>query len=375
MLDTLRTDMLAVLERKHSALYSQPHPELSPLAWHVGHAIHVEQYWLCERVLGEPADAAARANYFPEYTPKVARAAQLPALHDLRAELQHKAARLADAWNDAPGSHGAISSGYLRAFIAQHYAQHLETVAMADHALRIASGADRQVLDLSDASTDNTVDWRKVPLQQLKLGHLADCGTAAPYDNELGAHTVDLEPCEIAAKPVSTRQWLGFMAAGGYTQQALWDDDGWAWRERNGVTAPWGWQRQASQITVCQAWPQSAALDAPIVGISRYEAQAYARWCGAALPHEHDWMAASQAGVLDAAGEVWEWCSNPLFTYPGFVAFPYARYTLPWCDGQHWVLKGGSRMTRAPIRRPHFRNFYAAQQRHIFAGVRLCRPA
>lgn len=373
MLDSLRSDMLRVLDRDSTTLYSQLHPELSPLAWHVGHALHVEQYWLCEQVLGMPADAAARATYFPEYTPKLARAAQLPDHKRLCTELHDKADRLASAWAAVPEGHAAISSGYLQAFITQHYAQHLETVAMADHAQRIGIHGDVQMLHLDDATPADAVQWQELPGCTVAVGALNDCGTLAPYDNELGAHSVEIEPGLIASRPVSNSQWLGFVADGGYHRQSLWDADGWTWRERGAITAPWGWRVDGARVAVCQPWPDAADLDAPVAGISRHEAMAYARWSGAELPHEHCWLAAWSAGLLDADGIVWEWCSNPLATYPGFVAFPYARYTLPWCDGRHWVLKGGSRMTRPPIRRPHFRNFYAADQRHIFAGVRLSR--
>ena len=373
-LDTLRSDMLAVLERPSDELYCQPHPELSPLAWHVGHAIQVEHYWLCEQVLGQTADARAHAIYFPEYTTKAARAEQLPALDALRESLHARAGACAAAWHQVPPRHGAISSGYLHAFISQHYAQHLETVAMADHALRIEESKAVRSLSLADAVSHTATQWVGIPDTELRVGALENCCTPAPYDNELGAHMASIPAQRIARSPITNAQWLGFVAAGGYGQSALWTTAGWEWRGRNKVNAPWGWRLEGDDVHVCSAWAGAAQLNAPVVGISKHEADAYACWAGAELPHEHAWMAAQQAGVLADSGQVWEWCGNPLDTWPGFVAFPYTRYTLPWCDGQHWVLKGGSAATRAAIRRPSFRNFYTAGQRHIFAGLRLCLP-
>ena len=375
MLDTLRAEMLAVLDRPNADLYCQPHPELSPLAWHVGHAIQVEHYWLCERVLGAPTDAQTHAIYFPEYTPKADRAKQLPPLDELRATLGERAQACAAAWQAAPRRHGAISSGYLRAFIAQHYAQHLETVAMADHAQRIQRDDAVHSVALTDAPPATETVWAELPETELKLGHLGDCGTPAPYDNELGAHTATVPAQQLAARPVTVAQWLAFMADGGYQQAQLWSEPGWQWRTRANVLAPWGWRSDGLRVTICQAWPGAAQADAAVVGISHYEATAYAQWAGASLPDEHAWLAARLAGLLEGVGQAWEWCRNPLAPWPGYVAFPYARYTLPWCDGRHWILKGGSAMTHQPIRRPHFRNFYTAEQRHIFAGVRLCRGA
>lgn len=374
MLASLRADMLAVLDRPAATLHQQVHPELSPLAWHVGHALQVERHWLCERLLGEPVDEVARAIYFPEYTHKAARATQLPPLATLRRSLSTLADELDLAWQRVPTHHGAISSGYLQAFVTQHYAQHLETVAMADHAQRITGGIGIRSVWMSDAATPAEDRWCQLDATRVTLGRLQDCETPAPYDNELGAHEVDVPAQHIAAKPVTVRQWIGFMQDDGYTTQDLWGAEGWQWRRRHSVTAPWGWRAEHGAITICPAWPAAAGLDAPVVGISHHEAAAYAKWAGAKLPHEAVWLAARQANLLDNVGIVWEWCSNALTTFPGFVAFPYARYTTPWCDGRHWVLKGGSAMTRAPIRRAHFRNFYTPEQRHIFAGVRLCEP-
>lgn len=34
-------------------LYRQYHPDLSPVAWHLGHCAFIEAYWLREHVLGD----------------------------------------------------------------------------------------------------------------------------------------------------------------------------------------------------------------------------------------------------------------------------------------------------------------------------------
>jgi iron(II)-dependent oxidoreductase len=71
----------------------------------------------------------------------------------------------------------------------------------------------------------------------------------------------------------------------------------------------------------------------------------------------------------------WEWCRNRFHPYPGFRAFPYDGYSLPWFDGYHYTLRGGSPYTLPWIRRASFRNFYAADKRHVFAGCRLAFDA
>jgi len=98
------------------------------------------------------------------------------------------------------------------------------------------------------------------------------------------------------------------------------------------------------------------------------------------LPSEQEWEYAATFGAIARESaqkegnplneKVWEWCANLFYPYPGFKAFPYDGYSAPWF-GTHYVLRGGSRYTAACIQRPTFRNFYTADKRHIFAGLRL----
>jgi iron(II)-dependent oxidoreductase len=120
--------------------------------------------------------------------------------------------------------------------------------------------------------------------------------------------------------------------------------------------------------------------DAAVSGISYYEAQAYVQWlkqtrpdsfADVRLPHEYEWEIARRLQLLEDCGQAWEWCSNTFHPYPGFQAFPYDRYSKAWFDGNHFTLRGGSLQTRPAIKRPAFRNFYNADKRHIFAGLRL----
>src|SRR5205085_12376826 len=50
------------------------------------------------------------------------------------------------------------------------------------------------------------------------------------YDNERPAHVVDLPAFWIDTAPVTNRQYLEFVADGGYGDRRWWDDDGWHWR-------------------------------------------------------------------------------------------------------------------------------------------------
>jgi len=70
-------------------------------------------------------------------------------------------------------------------------------------------------------------------------------------------------------------------------------------------------------------------------------------------------------------GGVWEWTSSPFVPYPGFSPDPYSDYSQPWFH-THYVLRGGSFVTRARIANNRYRNFYLPERGDPYAGLRTC---
>jgi iron(II)-dependent oxidoreductase len=115
------------------------------------------------------------------------------------------------------------------------------------------------------------------------------------------------------------------------------------------------------------------APDAPACHVSWFEAEAFARSCGARLPTEHEWEKASTSNQLHGAGHVWEWTASQFTGYPGFAAHPYREYSEVFFATGHRVLRGGSWATHPRVASPTFRNWDLPQRRQLFAGVRLAR--
>lgn len=359
----LEAAIACVLQLPPDATHVQLHPELSPAAWHLGHMGTVENFWVREQVAGQPLSVADKALWFPELTPKSERAARLPALAEIvarvRADHAHNRALLR-----AGGAHPLLAENYLPHFLLQHHAQHVETLQQIrlQHWRQSVSDLTCPIIEPCALAPQ----FVEIPTVVFEAGN---AGVEA-FDNECPRHRVALAPYAIAAHAVTNGAYLGFMQAGGYRERRYWSHAGWRWRNAAQVAAPHYWRATP------HGWrgPAGVTSDSAVFGISYYEAEAFAHYAGARLPHEHEWEYAASNGLI-VWGGAWEWCANAFYPYPGFTAFPYVGYSQPWFDGAHRTLRGASRFTPASIRRAAFRNFYPPTHRHVFAGIRLAAAA
>lgn len=119
-------------------------------------------------------------------------------------------------------------------------------------------------------------------------------------------HRVVLDPYALARTPVTNVQYLSFMATGGYQELRYWLADGWNWLAQKSITQPAFWGD-----------PQFGGPDQPVVGVSWYEAVAYAAWLGeksgqpTRLPSEAEWEHAARG----ASGRLWPWGDTFVPTY------------------------------------------------------------
>jgi ergothioneine biosynthesis protein EgtB len=229
------------------------------------------------------------------------------------------------------------------------------------------------------------------------------------FDNEGPRHRVFVEAFELATRPVSCAEYIEFMADDGYERPELWLSEGWALLGERDWRAPLYWQEQGGawhELTLGGLRP--VKLAAPVCHVSYFEADAFASWMGARLPSEAEWeLAAVACGDEDAVargagnfvedgwlhpraeaggasgtqpvqlfGDVWEWTRSAYGPYPGFAppAGALGEYNGKFMCNQ-WVLRGGSCATPRSHIRASYRNFFPADARWQFSGLRLARDA
>ena len=233
------------------------------------------------------------------------------------------------------------------------------------------------------------------------IGHEGD-GFA--FDNEGPRHRVFLEPYRLASRLITNGEYLAFIEDGGYRRPELWLSAGWAAARDRRWDAPLYWERAAdgrwSEFTLGGTRElHGAALSDPVVHVSFYEADAFARWAGRRLPTEFEWEAAaggrpvegsfvesesfhpSAAGGSGRAidqlyGDAWQWTQSAYVGYPNYRPAPGAigEYNGKWMADQ-WVLRGASCATPQSHARLTYRNFFPSDARWQFNGIRLADGA
>jgi iron(II)-dependent oxidoreductase len=402
------------LRRQHDRL-------MSPIAWDLGHIAHFEARWLLDGTT-----AAEDGLYDPLATPRAARdQLALPPT----AEIQQRMRDVRRRVEDLPLESLELDGPMLFQLCAQHEAQHQETMLQAI-ALREDLGYHPAfVLDVPAPPGSRPIDETVLVPEGSFIMGTDDRVTA--YDNERPAHVVELPAFRLDRAPTTNRGYLAFIDDGGYERRELWCDAGWAWRTETGARAPAHWRhsdggrngksaadsRRGRSTWQAMVFGRLTPLypDAPVVHLSWYEADAYARWAGGRLPTEAEWEKAaawdpaaggarrfpwgdepwdparanlnqrrlepspagaylagrSAYGCLQMLGDVWEWTASWFDGYPGFQSFPYREYSEIFFGERYRVLRGGSFATTPSVARTTFRNWDFPDRRQIFAGVRV----
>ncbi len=289
-----------------------------------------------------------------------------------------------------------------RVILGTHHEEQHQELMLTD--LKYNLGNNPLFPRYTECSVDNAqstvLDFISISGGNYEIGHKVPTVDEFVFDNESPRHTVYVGDYKIANRLITNGEFLEFIRDGGYENPQLWLSDAWSLISgEDGFRQPLYWSLQNDQwheYTLNGLEPLD--LDKPVVHVSAYEADAFARWAGARLPTEPEWEIAAgvpaagdtgnignfyEKGALHPRasesrsqffGDAWEWTSSSYGAYPGFETFPgqLGEYNGKFMANQ-LVLRGGSCVTPKQHIRSTYRNFFYAKDRWQFSGIRLAK--
>jgi len=200
------------------------------------------------------------------------------------------------------------------------------------------------------------------------------------WDNEYGRHEASVDTFDASKYLVSNQEFLEFVEAGGYSEDAYWSEEGLGWRAFVKASHPtfWVWHNQwflrlmTEEVEMRWDWPAE---------VNYHEAKAFCEWKAldsgrpVRLPTEDEWHRLAEVAQVaevgaepaaanlhldhgasscpvtrfrhgqwfDVVGNVWQWTETPMYPFAGFEVHPlYDDFTTPTFDNRHNLIKGGS---------------------------------
>ena len=207
-------------------------------------------------------------------------------------------------------------------------------------------------------------------------------------DNERAVHEITVPEFEIDAQPITWAQYAEFVDDGGYDRQALWSSSGWAWLGTS--TAPGEPEPdhrapryveqigQASGAVLQTRFGRTTRMagSLPVMHVTWWEADAFARWAGRRLPDEIEWEIAAHVATRRGWrwGDVLEWTGNVYRLYPGHLGYPASARddADEGLSGLAKTVRGASFATANRLRHPKQRNSALPERDDLFIGFRTC---
>ncbi len=423
-LDAARTRTLdLVYPLGEEDLRKQHSPLMSPIVWDLGHIANFEEQWI-DRVLGLAGDPSRRerdalfdAISHPRSLRGELKVPDRAAVLDELARVRRRT-RATLRQTQLVESDPLLQDGYVYRMLAQHEAQHTETILQTIALIEDLRYEPHLRREAPSSIRRDSPGMVTIPSGSFPIG-TNDRTTA--YDNERPQHEVSIPAFRIDLDPVSNGDYRAFVEAGGYRDRQVWSEAGWRWRNDGDIHHPRNWRQNGEQAWQEEFFGRVEDLDPrrPVSHVSFYEAEAYSRWAGKRLPTEFEWEKAaacdlergvarrypwgdapwtedranldqrsfapapigaypsgrSYFGCEQMLGGVWEWTSSDFEPYPGFEAFPSHEYSEVHFGQGYKVLRGGSWATRPVAIRNTFRNWDLPERRQIFSGFRCAADA
>src|SRR5260370_29435952 len=276
---------------REEALYDRPIPERHRIIFYVGHVEAFDWNLLAQRAFGlrsfqrtfdqlfafgiDPVDAGLPSD--------------TPADWPTREEVERYNRRLRDELDRAiEHALGRPEEGHpqliaMLKVAIEHRLMHAETLAYMLH--RLPSGrkiGGTEVVALEAHRVKSQLG--EIPAGPATLGMERHTEAEFGWDNEFGAHEVAVNKFAIDNYNVTNHDFLRFIQAGGYENRALWSNEAWAWKAKEGIEHPMFWGREGNLWIYRTMFGEIRLPQECPVYVSHAEATAYAKCLGRKLP-------------------------------------------------------------------------------------------
>lgn len=379
----------------------QPITDVSPAKWHLGHTTWFFEAFILQKFYNNYQVFHKSYNYlFNSYYESIGERLlrsnrgnlSRPAVSEIlkyRAHVDHHIAELLKK-NENPELLSLLELGL------QHEQQHQELLItdikyILGHNPLFPAYTDRTE-SLFHHGDYTPAKFVEIPEGIYQTGYR---GSDFCFDNEQPIHKNYINGFRIMDRLITNREYLEFVKDGGYTDFRHWHMEGWEMAKNQNWEAPLYWILQSGNwMEYTSEGLKELSMHAPVTHISFYEAAAFASWKGKRLLTEPEWEAAINYlniepaegnflesntfqpqpanNTLQLFGDCWEWTNSSYLPYPGYKreAGALGEYNGKFMINQ-MVLKGGSCATPQSHIRPSYRNFFHADKRWQFTGIRL----
>ncbi|MGB1241136.1 MAG: 5-histidylcysteine sulfoxide synthase [Chitinophagales bacterium] len=255
-----------------------------------------------------------------------------------------------------------------------------------------------------------TNEWIHVEGGEVQIGKPDDSDIYG-WDNEFGSLKSNVSPFKATKNLISNADFLDFVTAKGYENQAFWTEEGWGWKTHTNTNHPKFWIPSENNYSYRAMFDEiSMPMDWP-VEVNAHEASAYCAWkndgsrllseaeflliaregmdenedslysndhnqnfvYGSPTPVGYMKQGTSPLGFNDLYGNVWDWLQDDFYPLSGFKVHPYyVEFSEPYMDKDHGMMAGASWATTGTGISKYYRLWF---RRHFYqhAGFRLAK--